>query len=280
MSETLKLTHPMTFGPGVTRLQELLDAAGVGLNHPNDGIFGPQTEADVREFQKRAGLVVDGIVGPKTWAAIEQHFPDVPGPTPGIVDLRGTHAHPYYYREGEKYDPLGVVVHQTGCIMPTSTSGWLSLNAHIGLTSDGKILIVNPLTDFIWHAQGLSHQAIGIEISGNYRGLKGDDRTYWKPGGGPSTMTPAQLAAIPALFDWLVAEFKRIGRPWQFVYGHRQASDQRTADPGEEIWKEIALPWQIALKATDGGDRHKTGSGAPIPKQWNANYTTDYWTGK
>lgn len=32
-----------------------------------DGIFGKQTEAAVKAYQKRKGLVVDGIVGPKTW---------------------------------------------------------------------------------------------------------------------------------------------------------------------------------------------------------------------
>ena len=36
-----------------------------------DGAFGPKTEALVREFQRRNAIVPDGIVGPKTWAAID-----------------------------------------------------------------------------------------------------------------------------------------------------------------------------------------------------------------
>lgn len=35
-----------------------------------DGVFGPQTEQAVREFQRRSGLWVDGIVGPMTAAAL------------------------------------------------------------------------------------------------------------------------------------------------------------------------------------------------------------------
>jgi hypothetical protein len=36
----------------------------------NDGIFGVGTKAVVKEFQRRAGLTQDGIVGPVTWKAL------------------------------------------------------------------------------------------------------------------------------------------------------------------------------------------------------------------
>lgn len=39
----------------------------------DDGSYGPATEAWVREFQRRAGLVVDGIVGPLTIAALKKY---------------------------------------------------------------------------------------------------------------------------------------------------------------------------------------------------------------
>ncbi|MHC9292076.1 peptidoglycan-binding domain-containing protein [Mycobacterium sp. LTG2003] len=46
-----------------------------------DGEFGPLTVAVVREFQRRSGLVVDGIAGPATLAALGLNFqtPQTPG---------------------------------------------------------------------------------------------------------------------------------------------------------------------------------------------------------
>lgn len=55
-------------GDEVLQLQKLLNKNGHGLKE--DGDFGVKTEAAVIQFQKARGLVVDGVVGAKTWAAL------------------------------------------------------------------------------------------------------------------------------------------------------------------------------------------------------------------
>ena len=49
---------------------ELVAHVQRALNVTADGIFGPQTDAAVRAYQSRAGLEVDGIVGPATWGTL------------------------------------------------------------------------------------------------------------------------------------------------------------------------------------------------------------------
>lgn len=56
-------------GSDVSELQSSLHQMGLLSVNPT-GYFGPLTEAAVRQFQSDQGLVVDGIVGPRTIAAL------------------------------------------------------------------------------------------------------------------------------------------------------------------------------------------------------------------
>ena len=38
-----------------------------------DSVYGEKTESAVKKFQKNSGLIVDGIVGEKTWYSLSQH---------------------------------------------------------------------------------------------------------------------------------------------------------------------------------------------------------------
>ncbi|MDQ0175110.1 peptidoglycan-binding domain-containing protein [Bacillus chungangensis] len=58
-------------GSDVIVLQQALNRAGFYFGRI-DGIFGPVTEKAVRGFQRSRGLVVDGIVGRRTWGALEE----------------------------------------------------------------------------------------------------------------------------------------------------------------------------------------------------------------
>jgi N-acetylmuramoyl-L-alanine amidase len=61
--------RPMLRGDDVLDLQHRLNALGFHAGR-EDGIFGPRTEAAVREFQRNAGIAADGVLGPATRAGL------------------------------------------------------------------------------------------------------------------------------------------------------------------------------------------------------------------
>jgi peptidoglycan hydrolase-like protein with peptidoglycan-binding domain len=65
---------PGANGEPVRRLQRALRRQP-DLDIVVDGVFGPKTEAAVKDFQQGAGLSVDGVVGPQTWAALPDGGP-------------------------------------------------------------------------------------------------------------------------------------------------------------------------------------------------------------
>lgn len=75
-------------GPAVERLHDL-----IGIAAPGDigyGIFGPKTEAAIREYQHTHALDVDGRVGRQTWTALLRDQPEVLPEEPGPVKRQHT----------------------------------------------------------------------------------------------------------------------------------------------------------------------------------------------
>lgn len=67
----LYVTHPMLRGDDVATLQRRLGALGFDAGRV-DGIFGPDTERALLDFQRNAGLVVDAICGPAAVMALDR----------------------------------------------------------------------------------------------------------------------------------------------------------------------------------------------------------------
>lgn len=82
-TETKPVLMMGDYGVNVSILQTTLSELGYDPG-PIDGIFGIKTEHAVKTFQSDWNLLIDGIVGPKTWAALDKATAGEK-PVPGIA---------------------------------------------------------------------------------------------------------------------------------------------------------------------------------------------------
>jgi len=282
-------------GPAVKRIQEWLLVLGYSLGgFEADGWYGNDTFEAVRAFQRDHGLQDDGVVGDITLQTIEGAIEgleysgnvktEIVEPLSAekfvIHDFRGLD-HPKNYRPGRSPMSIdGFTLHQTGCLIKSGYRRWRTVNAHVGVTREGEIYLLNDFFDFIWHAQGLSHHTVGIEVSGNMCGIEGDLRTHWSSGGGPHVASSAQIKALRQFLPWACDKIKETQKaPVHSIFAHRQSSKNRVADPGSRLWQDVGL-WAVKhLGLRDGEKGTQTwGTGNPLPSQWNGGrYIVDYF---
>jgi uncharacterized protein (TIGR02594 family) len=142
----------------VRRIQQVLKSKGFDPGEV-DGIWGRNTIAAVKQFQKQQGLEVDGIVGPQTTAALFGDTPDTPAPVEPLLPWFEEAKHLVGTKEvlGPKSNPIiidwatSLDIHYAGDDIP-----WCGLFvAHcVGSTLQQEVMPGNPLGARQWERFG------------------------------------------------------------------------------------------------------------------------------
>ncbi|WP_278010214.1 eCIS core domain-containing protein [Flavobacterium gyeonganense] len=79
-------------GQQVSKIQQALEDSGNPLpKYGVDGIFGPETQGAIRNYQTTNHLLVDGIVGPETMESLDEYFskpkPKIPPVHPHVCEI-------------------------------------------------------------------------------------------------------------------------------------------------------------------------------------------------
>jgi len=276
-----------------------------------DGSIGGETLSEVKDFQDDHDLAADENalkvqgVGRRTFDEVNKSFDALPPPSvvtaPPVplgsittigddipfVDIRDTHSgkkRPRRRKKGWK-DVKGITLHQTATELGNKPSRYRNVACHIAIPPDGSVVHVNPLEWVVWHGNSFNSKDVGFEIDGHFAGVETLNeetgewvpnlKTYWKPASKPNrkplSVTDGQVKATLAAIEWVIEEVARHGGKVEYIHAHRQSSTMRTSDPGEKVWKLVALEAQKRWGLQDGGQTFKLG-GTTIPEEWNPDY--------
>lgn len=287
-------------GADVRRMQLALERAGYELvQYGSDGDFGRETLAGLQWLAAARGLQWDGSgqVPAELLAQLDMSedapalplFDFDPGPV-SFLDLRSQARNPHpkakVGRDGNalERDPKtvdAIVLHQTATLFDPPKSNRtpdgrhrraLDVACHAMAFTTGTLVAAAPLTRHVYHADMLNSRSLGLEVEGNYPGLRGRPVAT-----GVRTMLIEQtIEAARAGIRWLVSEGRRLGMPIRYIYAHRQTDSWRRADPGEGLWRAVVIEYAVPkLELIVEPARtwsHRKGPrryGKPIPRQWD-----------
>jgi len=222
-------------------------------------------------------------------------------PDTGFYDLRGEQDYKYprnankVLKKGKSVvmrDPSTIdtiVVHQTACEFGVSRRAIkladgdvelararraLDVACHALAFRGGYFVAAHPLLAYVHHAGRDNAPSLCLEVEGRYCGIQDDPTTVAREdlkstwGGEPTELTDQAVESALAALGWLVVEGRALECPLTKIKTHRQSSDTRRSDPGEEIFKRVVL-FGAELYDLEVVYESRTRVGRPVPVQWD-----------
>ena len=147
----------------------------------------------------------------------------------------------------------GITLHQVG-VRKVGRKAYPKMTAHLGVHHDGTVYVIHPLNTLLWHGHGFNRDTVAIEVAGLF--------------GGDTPLPPAQANGLRQAIRMIQQEVARQGGRISFIYGHRQSSANRAADPQRAIWQKGAI-WAEQNLGINTVPFHTRGSGKPITAKWD-----------
>ncbi len=146
---------------------------------------------------------------------------------------------------------------------------------HAAALMNGDTLLVNDWQSYVYHGNSGNRSSIGIEIEGLYAGLEGNLKTVWKQKQ-PHTLSMRTIASARKAVQLAVEWGRDNGASITTICAHRSYSNSRIADPGQEIWREVAL-WAVdTLGLQIDYDLKAKDKGRKIPREWDPKGKVNY----
>lgn len=223
-------------GAAVSDLQRLLNEAEAVPHLVVDGDFGSRTEDAVRDIQRQLGLVIDGIAGPQTQAALKQATalprsgrpePDksaIDGPLPPIAGSADVARPPPNADSLVLLDtarPINEIINHCTATPEGKdytvadirawhkARGWSDIGYHYVVYRDGRVMTGRPIGQIGAHVEGHNPGTIGISYVG---GLSADGKTA------KDTRTAAQRSSLLWLNEALASKHRGMKK----ISGHNQ----------------------------------------------------------